>query len=128
MQFPQWYARWNRFATNKLVRLWAGWAPAMGILEHRGRKSGKDYRTPLLVFPTAEGVAILVGYGPETQWRKNLVAAGSAIVERNRHRYVVTEPNTVSKKQARPEVPWPYKLLYFFVPFDEALLLKAVPA
>ena len=28
MQFPQWYARWNRLATNKFVQLWAGWVPA----------------------------------------------------------------------------------------------------
>lgn len=31
MQFPQWYARWNRRATSKLVRLWAGGVPAMGM-------------------------------------------------------------------------------------------------
>jgi hypothetical protein len=56
-RFPRWYARWNRLATNKLVRLWAGWVPAMGLLSHVGRKSGRSYRTPLNVFPTVDGVA-----------------------------------------------------------------------
>ena len=40
MQLPQWLARFNRYVTNPVQRLWAG-APGMGILEHVGRKSGK---------------------------------------------------------------------------------------
>ncbi|GAA14900.1 nitroreductase family deazaflavin-dependent oxidoreductase [Gordonia alkanivorans] len=128
MRFPQWYARWNRFATNKLVRLWAGWMPSMGILEHRGRTSGTPYRTPLLVFPIPDGVAILVGYGPGTQWRKNLVAAGSATLQRNGRRYTVTSPRSSTKKAAAGSVRWPYRPLYAVVPFDEAILLTTAPA
>ena len=67
MQLPQWLARFNRHVTNPIQRLWAGWAPTFGILEHVGRKSGKPYRTPLTVFPTnvdgQAGVAILLTYG-----------------------------------------------------------------
>lgn len=44
MQLPQWLARFNRHVTNPIQRMWAGWAPAFGILEHVGRKSGKPYR------------------------------------------------------------------------------------
>ena len=36
----------------------------MGILEHVGRRSGKRYRTPLNVFPTDDGVAVLSPMGP----------------------------------------------------------------
>jgi hypothetical protein len=54
MQLPQWLARFNRNFTNPIQRMWAGWAPTMGILEHVGRKSGKPYRTPLTVFSTDE--------------------------------------------------------------------------
>ena len=42
MQLPQWLARFNRHVTNPVQRLWAGFAPGMGILEHVGRKSGKQ--------------------------------------------------------------------------------------
>src|ERR1700680_3615864 len=44
MQLPQGLARFNRHVTNPIQRMWAGWAPTMGILEHVGRKSGKPYR------------------------------------------------------------------------------------
>jgi hypothetical protein len=33
MQLPQWLARFNRHFTNPIQRMWAGWAPTMGILE-----------------------------------------------------------------------------------------------
>ena len=76
MQLPQWLARFNRHVTNPVQRLWAGYAPGMGILEHVGRKSGKPYRTPLNVFPTDDGVAVLLTYGPDRDWLKNITATG----------------------------------------------------
>jgi deazaflavin-dependent oxidoreductase (nitroreductase family) len=78
VQLPQWLARFNRHVTNPIQRIWAGWAPGMGILEHAGRKSGKQYRTPLNVFPTEDGVVIVLTYGPDRDWLKNISAAGRA--------------------------------------------------
>ena len=83
MQLPQWLARFNRHVTNPIQRMWAGWAPAFGILEHVGRKSGKPYRTPLNVFSTDDGVAILLSYGPDRDWLKNITAAGGAQMRRH---------------------------------------------
>jgi deazaflavin-dependent oxidoreductase (nitroreductase family) len=77
MQLPQWLARFNRHFTNPIQRIWAGWAPTMGILEHVGRKSGKPYRTPLTVFSTDDGVAVLLTYGPNRDWLKNVMSAGA---------------------------------------------------
>ena len=33
---------------NPVTRLVAGWLPGFGILRYRGRKSGKEYRTPMM--------------------------------------------------------------------------------
>jgi len=79
MQLPQWLARFNRHVTNPIQRLWAGYIPTMGILEHVGRRSGRQFRTPLTVFSTDEGVAILLTYGPDRDWLKNITAAGDFI-------------------------------------------------
>jgi hypothetical protein len=35
-QLPQWLAWFSRYFTNPIQRLWAGWAPGMGILELAG--------------------------------------------------------------------------------------------
>ena len=75
MQLPQRLARFNRHVTNPVQRLWAGGLPGMAILEHAGRKSGKQYRTPRNVFPTHDGVAVLLAYGPDRDWLKNITAA-----------------------------------------------------
>jgi len=42
MEFPQGLARFNRHVTNPVQRLWAGWLPPFGIVEHVGRRSGKQ--------------------------------------------------------------------------------------
>ncbi len=80
MEFPQGLARFNRRVTKPIQRMWAGWLPPFAIVEHVGRRSGKPYRTPVNVFSTnvdgKPGVAILLTYGPDRDWLKNLTTAG----------------------------------------------------
>ena len=126
MKFTRGYARWNRAVTNKAVRLWAGWVPGMGVLTHVGRKSGKKYRTPLNIFPTDDGYAVLLPYGPTTtEWLKNLRAAGSAdLVHYGRH-IRVTNPRITTKPDSVARVRSPWRTIYSKAPFDDALLLDA---
>src|SRR3954454_14215409 len=102
MQLPQWLARFNRYFTNPIQRMWAGYAPTMGILEHVGRKSGKPYRTPLTVFTTDDGIAILLTYGPDRDWLKNVVAAGGANVQRHGKTFAVNAPRVTTMGVAAP--------------------------
>jgi len=124
MQFPQWYARWNRRATNKLVRLWAGRVPAMGVLTHRGRKSGKSYRTPLNIFPTDQGWAVFLPYGADkTEWLKNVNATGSATLRHYGKSVTVTDPRVVTKAEGAQQVARRWRPIYNRSPFPEVLLL-----
>jgi deazaflavin-dependent oxidoreductase (nitroreductase family) len=61
---------------NPLTRLVAGWLPGFGILEYRGRASGKAYRTPMNVFRRGDEYVFALTYGADVQWVKNIVAAG----------------------------------------------------
>ena len=124
MQLPQWLARFNRYVTNPVQRLWAGWAPTMGILEHVGRRSGKRYRTPLNVFTTDDGVAILLTYGPDRDWLKNLTAAGEGKMRRYGKTFTVTEPKVMPKSAAAPAVTGLWRPIFARLPFEYALLLK----
>jgi deazaflavin-dependent oxidoreductase (nitroreductase family) len=125
MHFPRWYAKWNRFATNKLVRLWAGWVPGMGLLRHTGRKSGRQFRTPLNVFPTDSGFAVLLPYGPkETEWLKNVEAAGEATLEHYGRTRRVSRPRVLSRLEAAPEVAPRWRFIFARAPFADALLLN----
>ncbi|MEO3758643.1 nitroreductase family deazaflavin-dependent oxidoreductase [Mycobacterium sp. B14F4] len=123
MQLPQWLARFNRHVTNPIQRLWAGWAPTMGILEHVGRRSGKRYRTPLTVFPTRDGVAILLTYGPDRDWLKNVTATGNARMRRYGRTFEVRDPRVMTKAQAAPAVTGWMRPLFGILPFEQAVLL-----
>ncbi|WP_111511165.1 nitroreductase family deazaflavin-dependent oxidoreductase [Mycobacterium kyogaense] len=125
MQLPQWLARFNRHVTNPIQRLWAGWAPTMGILHHVGRRSGKSYRTPLTVFSTRDGVAVLLTYGPDRDWLKNLTAAGSGTLRRHGRSLPVTNPRAMSKAEAAPHVTGWMRPLFTLLPFEQAVLLTS---
>jgi deazaflavin-dependent oxidoreductase (nitroreductase family) len=123
MQLPQRLARFNRYVTNPVQRLWAGWAPMMGILEHVGRRSGRVYRTPLTVFSTDDGVAILLTYGPDRDWLKNLTAAGGGRLRRHGRTVPVRDPRVVTRDQAAVHVTGLGRRVFPKLPFEKALLL-----
>jgi deazaflavin-dependent oxidoreductase (nitroreductase family) len=123
MQLPQWLARFNRHVTNPIQRLWAGWAPTMGILEHVGRKSGKPFKTPLTVFSTDDGVAILLTYGPNRDWLKNITAAGGGRIKRYGRTFSVHNPRVMPKAEAAPAVKGWMRPLFGMLPVEQAVLL-----
>jgi deazaflavin-dependent oxidoreductase (nitroreductase family) len=127
MQLPQRLARFNRHVTNRIQRMWAGWAPSFGILEHVGRRSGTPYRTPLTVFNAdvdgKPGVAILLMYGPDRDWLKNLNAAGGGKMRRHGKTFSVSNPQTVTKEQAATHVSGAAHRVFGRLPFEQAVLL-----
>jgi deazaflavin-dependent oxidoreductase (nitroreductase family) len=126
MQLPQWLARFNRYVTNPIQRLWAGWAPGMGILEHAGRKSGKQYRTPLNVFPTEDGVVIVLTYGPNRDWLKNITATADAHLKTRGKTIRLVDPVVVPKAEAAKSVKGRWRPVVARLPFEQAVLLKRV--
>jgi deazaflavin-dependent oxidoreductase (nitroreductase family) len=107
--------------------MWAGWAPSFGILEHVGRRSGKQYRTPLSVFDAdiegKPGVAIMLTYGPDRDWLKNLNAAGGGRMRRHGKTFGVTNPRTVSRDEAAAYVSGAARRVFPRLPFEQAVLL-----
>jgi deazaflavin-dependent oxidoreductase (nitroreductase family) len=77
----------NKVALNKVTRQLAPWLPGLGVVVHHGRQSGKQYRTPVNVFPRPGGCYVLaLTYGPDTDWVKNVVAArGCELLTRGTH-------------------------------------------
>jgi deazaflavin-dependent oxidoreductase (nitroreductase family) len=76
MPIPQVVGRWNKAGLNRLTRHIAPWMPGLGVIVHRGRRSGRRYQTPVNVFSAGTGYVIALTYGPETDWVKNVLAAG----------------------------------------------------
>jgi deazaflavin-dependent oxidoreductase (nitroreductase family) len=125
MQFPQRLARFNRHVTNPIQRMWAGWLPPFAIIEHVGRRSGKPYRTPVNVFSTnvngKGGVAVVLTYGPDRDWLKNLTAAGGGRMRRNGKSFGIADPRVVTKAEAASHVARGRKI-FARLPFEQAVL------
>lgn len=130
MKFPQRIARFNRHVTNPIQRMWAGWAPSFAIIEHVGRRSGKPYRTPVNALTTSidgkPGVAILLTYGPNRDWLKNITAAGGGRMKRYGKTFELADPRVMPKTEAAPTVKGLWRPLFARLPFEQAVLLTRV--
>jgi deazaflavin-dependent oxidoreductase (nitroreductase family) len=94
-------ARLNRAVTNRLVRPFAAWLPGLGVVLHHGRRSGRSYRTPVSVFPTRDGYVIALFYGSDTDWVRNVTAAGTCQVRMRGREVRLVEPRIVHDETRR---------------------------
>lgn len=92
MPIPYAVARLNRVGLNRVTRHVAPWVPGFGVVVHRGRRSGREYRTPVNVFPHDDRFVFALTYGPGTDWVKNVLAAGGFELLTRGHRVRLTAP------------------------------------
>jgi deazaflavin-dependent oxidoreductase (nitroreductase family) len=91
----RWVAAFNLAVTNRITSRFAARLPGFGILTHVGRKSGRLRRTPVNVFRAPEGFLIALTYGRESEWVKNVVAAGGCKLETRHVLYLLSAPTIV---------------------------------
>ncbi len=108
---------------NPVTRLVAGWLPGFGILRYRGRKTGKDYRTPMNVFRRGDTMVFALTYGPDVQWVKNVLAAGELTVRTMGRDVHLVEPELFSDP-ARRQMPAPIRPFLGFMRVTEFLRMR----
>ena len=91
----RWVAAFNLAVTNRITSLFASRLPGFGIVTHKGRKSGRIYRTPVNVFRAPDGFLIALTYGRDSEWVRNVVAAGGCQLETHGARYQLSAPTIV---------------------------------
>jgi deazaflavin-dependent oxidoreductase (nitroreductase family) len=116
-------AKINIAFTNRITGLFAGWLPGFGILTHVGRKSGKVYRTPVNVFRASNGFIIALTYSSESEWVKNVLAAGSCELQTLGRKYQLVAPNVVLDTTRR-RFPVPVRVILRLVGADEYMELS----
>jgi deazaflavin-dependent oxidoreductase (nitroreductase family) len=89
-------ARANRVLTNPAVGRYASRAPYLAVIVHTGRRSGRTYRTPVMVFVDNDRLSVALNYGLESDWVRNVLAAGTAEVLHRGRRYRLAEPLVVA--------------------------------
>jgi deazaflavin-dependent oxidoreductase (nitroreductase family) len=105
VHIPYFMRRVNRVVTNPILGAIAWLVPPLAVVHHRGRKTGRPYRTPVVAFRTAEGFVVPMTYGRDVDWARNLVAAGGDEIVQAGRRYRVRNPRIVGGEAARPYLP-----------------------
>jgi deazaflavin-dependent oxidoreductase (nitroreductase family) len=75
------------------------------LLRHVGRKSGKQYETPIMAWPVEGGFVIVLTYGPNVDWLRNLQSAGQGSLRWHKQEYLLQNPAFVDAKTALGALP-----------------------
>ena len=114
MPLPLALGRFNVRVTNRVLGPIVFHVPGFGRVVHVGRRSGLVRRTPMMRFRRDDRVVFALTYGPDTEWVRNVLAAGSCGFESSRERLRLVGPELVhdpSRRLVPRPVRWGLALL-----------------
>ena len=127
MPLPRRLAKFNLVVTNRVLGPFARYLPGFAVVSHVGRRSGHTYRTPVNLFTREDRYVIALTYGADSQWVRNVLAAGGAHIETRGRRVQLVEPEVV-RAPGRSLVPKPVRVPLRLANVDEFMLLKRADA
>ena len=102
--------------------------PILGIVHHRGRKTGRSYATPLGVRPAAGGGFVIpLTFSNASHWYQNIRAAGGCVITYQGTDHAVAGPAVVDRAAAGPAYPWYERLALRLIGINEFVWLAAAP-
>lgn len=104
--FPRSAARFNRAVTNPFTRVFAWLLPPFAVIVHRGRSSGRLYRTPVMAFSRKPELVVVLSYGESSDWVRNVIKADGGQVRWAGRKYALVSPRIVPVDQAGPLSPF----------------------
>jgi deazaflavin-dependent oxidoreductase (nitroreductase family) len=84
MKLSRRVARFNKLINNPIQGIYAWLLPPWAVILHRGRRSGRSHRTPVLAFRLDRTLIIALLYGEESDWLRNLRASGGHVIRAGR--------------------------------------------
>lgn len=120
-------ARFNRSGLNHVTRRIAPYLPGFGVVVHRGRKSGRQYRTPVNVFAKPGGYLFALTYGKDADWVRNVLAAGECDLLHQRRLVHLTAPTIVHDPERR-QVPGAVRAVLGAIDVDDFLQMSTATA
>jgi len=86
----------SKHVITPLVRGFAG-KQLLALVRHTGRHSGRTYTTPLIVRQAGDTFFIALTYGPNTDWCRNVLAAGECAIQLHGRWYRAVDPRIVGR-------------------------------
>jgi deazaflavin-dependent oxidoreductase (nitroreductase family) len=98
--------KFNRAILNPIMRSFvSGRFSYYSLIYHLGRRSGKEYATPVMAVVKETHIYIPLPYGPDTDWCLNLLATGRCRAKIKRKVYYVSNPELVDATAAAAAFP-----------------------
>jgi deazaflavin-dependent oxidoreductase (nitroreductase family) len=104
-------ARFNRTFANRLIGPSLARLPGFGAVCHRGRRSGRLYRTPVRVLRSGDRYVMSLPHGPDSDWVRNVLAAGGCELRTGRRCIRLAYPR-VFTDEALASIPAPLRPLF----------------
>lgn len=102
--------------------------PILGIVHHRGRKTGRAYATPLGVRPTAGGGFVIpLTFSDASHWYQNIRAAGGCVITYQGTDHTVAQPTVIDRATAGPAYPRYERLALRLIGINEFVSLISTP-
>jgi deazaflavin-dependent oxidoreductase (nitroreductase family) len=120
---PKAVARFNSHVTNRVSRPLAGHLPGFAVVTHVGRRSGRIYQTPVNMF---RRYVFALTYGADSQWVKNVMAAGGCEVRTHGRTVRLCEPRIFTDPDHRL-VPGPVRVALRILDVDDFMSMRPAP-
>ena len=89
---------WNKRAIKTAGEPGADYAKVL----HRGRASGTEYETPIGAIPTDDGFVVVLPYGTQADWVRNVLHHGEATIVHDGERVDVRSPVLMPPQDVEP--------------------------
>ena len=126
MPIPRKVRHWNKVGLNRVTRRMFPWMPGFGVVVHRGRRSGREYQTPVNVFDTDDGYVLALTYGTDTDWVKNILAADGCELRARGRVIRLTSPRLFHDEALR-DIRSPDRQVLRLIGVADFLSLKIAP-
>jgi deazaflavin-dependent oxidoreductase (nitroreductase family) len=123
MPLPKGLAHFNLVVTNRVVGPFAARLPGFAIVTHVGRRSGREHSNPVNLFRRGDRYVIALTYGADSQWVRNVLAAGAVDIETRGRPVHLVAPQIVRDAQ-RSLVPEPIRPILGLARVSEFMLLR----
>jgi deazaflavin-dependent oxidoreductase (nitroreductase family) len=90
---------------DPVLRPLAGRLPMFGIVQHRGRSTGRLYRTPVNVFRRGDTFLFFLTYGSDVQWVKNVLVGGGCTIETRGETLKLLNPELITDPKLKLAPP-----------------------
>ena len=100
----EWVRQFNKAIFNRIILTFAG-RHVYAVVHHVGRRSGHAYSTPVVAVPIADGFIIPLTFGADTDWCRNVLAAGQCMLQWHGLTSSVIRPEVVGVATVRSLVP-----------------------